>query len=474
MIAGTRSGSTSSCCRHSRSRGAHSPQDRQSRSDEAAHQRRQDVCEPRAEHASAERSHHLHDLDQRVADWRHAVEDLLDRCSVQHDRRDERAGSRRAQPSQLRGRAADENDAAGQALARLRCFQDIERGDGAIGPQIMAQGQQSQHAVAADRHRPSGNLEPAGIGRQQQRRSAAVVAHDLHRQRRPQSVADDGHQGHPAHLPIRIAGQEQHAKAGGGIRERAYRSDDALGMPEVVHRQSTANQHRGCRGPVVDPLGTEGDAKRRRRLLEGGCELLISVGQRVGQAGDVVLAGDLRQAAGQRRRRALVRAGDEGVEADRARLGVGDRSDQRGDLVATPWPLPLGGQRALVDIDNDDLRAGRRGKSASIRSKLRSRRCSAKSERPASSMRMPIRIASQVEIVAIAQRLSLAARESNPLISRGWDMVETCSEWLRPQPMSRNSSDCHNGILIMVAKSACRLQLKRARRCIRARHPDRV
>ena len=358
MIAGTRNGSISSCCRHSRSGRAHGPQDRQTHCDEAAHQRRQDVCEPDAEHAGAEGSHHLHHLDQQVAGWRHAVEDLLDGCRVQHDRRDERAGGRGPQASQLRGRAADEDDAAGQALPRLRTFQDIERRDGAIGPQIVAQGQQPQHGVTADRHRASGNLEPAGIGRQQQRRSAAMGAHDLHRQRRPQSVADDDHQGHPAHLAVGIAGQEQHAETGGSIHERLHRTDDALRMPEVVDLRPTANQHRGQRHPVVDPLGAEGNAERRRRPPEGGREQLIAVGKRVGEPGDVVLAGDLRQAAGQRRRRALVRAVDESVEADRARLGVGDGFDQGSDLVATPWPLSLRRQRPPVDIDDDDLGAG--------------------------------------------------------------------------------------------------------------------
>ena len=192
---------------------------------------------------------------------------------MQQYRRDERAGRRRSQPAKLRGRAADEHDAAGQALSRLRYVQDFECGDGALGPQIMAQWQQSQHAVAADRHRPSGNLEPAGIGRQQQRRGAAVVAHDLHRQRGPQSAADDGHQGYPAHPPVRIAGQQQHAKTGSSILEGIYWSDNALGMPEIIDPQLAANEHRGSRRLVFNPLRTESHAERNRHLLESSREL---------------------------------------------------------------------------------------------------------------------------------------------------------------------------------------------------------
>jgi hypothetical protein len=168
------------------------------------------MCEPDTEQAKAERANRLADLDRRVADGRHAVQDLLDSCSVQNDRRHERAGHGAAQASELRSRAADEDDAAGQALGGLGLVQHIQCRDGALGPQIVADGEQAQHGIAAGRYRAPGNLEAAIVRCQQHRRCAAVYANHLDRQRRPQPSANHDQKGNSARATVDVAGKKQH------------------------------------------------------------------------------------------------------------------------------------------------------------------------------------------------------------------------------------------------------------------------
>ena len=222
-------------------------------------------------------------------------------------------------------------------------------------------------------------------------------------------------------------------------------------MPEIVDRQSAANEHRGRRALVFDPLRAEGNAERDRRLFESSRELPISIGQRVGQAGDVILAGDLCQAPGQRRRRAFVPPAmsvsmpiERGLASATAPISAAILSRPHGH-----WPLAASDRWSISTMTISGL--GGRRRDASNRSKLRSRRCSANSERPASSMRTPIRIASQTEDQAVAQRLSSScAGEKFAEISRR-------GTWVRRARSGCGLDHCwltwpanHNGILVMI------------------------
>ena len=171
----------------------------------------------------------------------------------------------------------------------------------------------------------------------------------------PEGFADTDKQRHPTNFAVRIARQRHDANPGCAVRQRRQRFGRAWRTPDVCKHHRAAPQHgdRASALPAtrvcIERNPQRGGCRRYRT-----CKLLIAVDQSRGHRVGRGVVGDAVEPTRQSGRRACVGASKQDVDRNRAGFGVGYGIDQLRHSLTRPRPVAERGNRALVDVDDND------------------------------------------------------------------------------------------------------------------------
>ena len=239
-------------------------------------------------------------------------------------------------------RRADQHDSPGDLVleAEIRIAEDLRRRDHLPRPRRLivkdeVAARRRRHAEIADA-KAIERVAVAGIAQRHQRRHPERQPQRFDREARiePRAIAPE--QRHPAHRAHRILIVEaEPAEPGCRYGERRQR----------CNRPADLRQRRSRIAPRHRDAGLRVKRKRRRFVRERKPQHGIAAPQRLGKLGVIV-------------GRQPVRLGEQHVEADRGgaqlRQSLGHLRHQR----ARPRPLPVLGERGLVDIDDPHRAVG--------------------------------------------------------------------------------------------------------------------
>ena len=265
-----------------------------------------------------------------------AVEDLLDQLRVQLYARNLLAERRRLVVEESHPRDAEEHELRAQELRVGLAGEEVRGGHEArrVVPAVA----QPHRAVPLHRNRRAGELHAQqAVARVAQRElvRAGPDAPELERERRNRRVADAGHQRHAAHQALRHVDADEAAPGGCAVDLGHTREE----LPILAQRRRAA----------------------RLALLQAGHgEHHLVVLDREREPGVVARQAlqALRQLFGQRHEarnlggREAVGLGEQQVESDRRGLVLGDARGELRDKRTRPGPLPVFGERLLVDLDD--------------------------------------------------------------------------------------------------------------------------
>ncbi len=271
-----------------------------------------------------------------------ARDDLVDHRRMDAHPGKGRAERRGVQIEQAAGRCPDQHDAAGDLVGErmIVVAEQRRRRDHLvrIGPLVV------EHDVARGRRRHGERAELQCL----ERAVAARVAQRHQRrypQRQPQCL--DGE----ARIELRAVAPQQRHLAHHTRRIRAIEAEAAepgRGVGQLPERPHGTGKRRQVRRRIAAGNGKAplGRRRQRRRIgSEGKAEDRLAGGERRGKLRVIVAA----HAIGLRKQH---------VEADRGGAELLEPPGERRELGARPRPLPVSGQRRLVDIDHPHRRVG--------------------------------------------------------------------------------------------------------------------